>query len=181
MAWNRLTIGYAYFGLSGKNTPKANTDTFKVRAGDDKQPNDADQNITNGDGGGDTDTSETTVEARFTDQDGKTKVLKTYHELMKDIGTYTELKEKASADRRFQDAAGYQKCLEQLYKLKPLFPTISELEIQLSDAEAEMNAAAEANNFDSEEKLSIIVEELQERIRDEKNEEEKWIGGDSVV
>ena len=121
------------------------------------------------------------MEARFTDQDGKTKVLKTYHELMKDIGTYTEMKEKASADRRFQDAAGHQKCLEQLYKLQPLFPTISELEIQLSDAEAEMNAAAEANNFDSEEKLSIIVEELQERIRDEKNEEEKWIGGDSVV
>ena len=49
-----MTIGYAYFGLSGKNTPKANTDTFKLRTGDDEQPNDADQNITNADGGGDT-------------------------------------------------------------------------------------------------------------------------------
>ena len=172
-----VTIGYAYFGLSGKSAPKADTDTFNIR--NDQRPNGTDQIIT--DGGGDSDTSPNTMEARFTDQDGKTRVLKTYHELMKDIDTYNELKEKASADRRFQNAAGYQMCLEQLYKLKPLFPTVAELENQLKDAEAEMNAAANVNKFDSAEKLSVIVEELQERIQEEKNEEEKWLSGNSAV
>ena len=174
-----VTIGYAYFGLSGKNTPKAEPTMDE----NDQQPDDAVQNMTDEGGVNDTSMSATTstLEAKFTDEGGTTKVLKTRHELMKDIDTYNEMKEKARTERRFKEAAGYQKCLEQLDKLKQILPTKAELEKQLKEAEKEMNAAADANNFDAAEKISEAVEKLQEKIKEERNEEETWPGGDSTV
>lgn len=176
-----MTIGYAYFGLSGKNTPKAET----IQPENEQQPNadDADQNQNIIDGGGDStkDTGATTLEANFIDEGGKTKVFKTRYELMKEIDTYINLKENARKNWNFKDAAGYQKCLEQLYKLEPILPTIQDLEKRLKEAEAEMNAAADQDKFESAEKLRVIVAELQEKIREEQSGEEMRLGGDSNV
>ena len=178
-----VTIGYAYFGLSGKNTPKAEN----IKPENEQQPNadDADQNQSSIDGGSDgtNDTGATTLmEANFTgDEGGKAKDFKTRYELMQDIDTYINLKEEARRNRNFKDAAAYQKCLEQLYKLKPTFPTVQDLEKQLEEAEAEMDAAADQDNFELAEKLRVIVAELQEKISEEKNGEEMRVGGDSNV
>ncbi len=176
-----VTIGYAYFGLSGKNTPKAQP----IKQENDHEPNsnadDAHQNSIDEGDDSTNDAGATNLEVKFTDQDGKAKVLKTRYELMKDIDTYIELKEKARENRNFKDAAGYQKCLEQLDKLKSQFPTVPELEKQLKEAEAKMNAAADEDNFDSAEKFRLSVAELQEKIRGEQNGEEMGPGGDSNV
>ncbi len=178
-----VTIGYAYFGLSGKNTPKAETETSKPE--NEQQPNadDAEQSQNVNDGGGDStnDTGATTLEANFTDEAGKAKDCKTRYELMQDIDTYTDLKEDARRNRNFKDAAAYQKCLEQLYKLKPTFPTVQDLEKQLEEVEAEMDAAADQDNFEAAEKLRVIVAELQEKISEERSGEEMRVGGDSNV
>jgi len=174
-----VTIGYTYFGLNGKKAPEAEP----IRNENDQQPDDAVQNMIDEGGVNDTNMSATTssLEAKFTNEGGTTKVLKTRHELMKDIDTYDEMKERACTERRFKEAAGYQKCLEQLDKLKQILPTKAELEKQLKEAEKEMNAAADANNFDAAEKISEAVEKLQEKIKEERNEEETWPGGDSTV
>jgi hypothetical protein len=161
-----VTIGYAYFGLSDKNTPKGEA----VKHKNEQQPNDAIQNAI--DGGSDSGASATIVEVKFTDENGKTKVFQTRHELMKDIDRYEELRKEARTDRKFRDAAGYQECLDQLEKLKPMLPSQAELEKQLQETEAEINAAADTNDFDTAEKLSVIVEELQEKLKEETKEEE---------
>jgi len=161
-----VTIGYAYFGLSDKNTPKGEA----VKHKNEQQPNDAIQNAI--DGGSDSGASSSGVEAKFTDKNGKTKVFQTRHELMKDIDRYKELRKEARTGRKFRDAAGYQEYLEQLEKLKPMLPSRAELEKQLQEAEAEMDAAADTNDFDTAEKLSAVVEELQEKVKEEMKGEE---------
>jgi len=171
-----VTIGYAYFGLSDKNTSKGKA----VRHKNEQQSNDSVQNV-NSTKGNDSGASSTLVEAKFIDENGKAKVFQTRHELMKDIGRYEELRKEARTARKFRDAAEYHECLEQLEKLKSLLPSQTELEKQLHDVEAEMNAAADANDFDTAEKLSASAEELQEKLKEEMKEEESVLASESSV
>jgi hypothetical protein len=171
-----VTIGYAYFGLSDKNTSKGKA----VRHKNEQQSNDSVQNV-NSTKGNDSGASSTLVEAKFIDENGKAKVFQTRHELMKDIGRYEELRKEARTARKFRDAAEYHECLEQLEKLKSLLPSQAELEKQLQEVEAEMNAAADANDFDTAEKLSASAEELQEKLKEEMKEEESVLASESSV
>jgi len=68
-----VTIGYSYFGLDRKNAPKDETDQMS---------NNADQGAN---GRGDGAELEGEEEAKFTNERGETKDIKTRHELMKEL------------------------------------------------------------------------------------------------
>jgi hypothetical protein len=104
----------------------------------------------------------------FTNEKGETKVVKTHHELINEIDRYKELRNKEAVDdAKPQDAAVYQKCVDQLEKLKPLLPTVGELESQLAVAEEEMRAAVDNQDIDDEVKFHKDVINLKKKLKDE--------------
>jgi len=199
-----VTIGYTYFGLSGKNAPDAND---KIGQGDSH----TDDVLGTHDGSY---RSHDTEEARFTyekeeargsvaknhqehikntndlgnkdivhegtmggsDGEQKRKVVKTHHELMKEIDHYDKLLNEAVSKKRFEDAAGHQKRLDQLDQLRAMFPTLAELESQLADVEDNMKAAADRQDFLTAEKFHKDVARLKKKL---KEEEDAAAGGDA--
>jgi len=142
-----VTLAYSYFGLKGKNEPKK--DEYGANGAIDRTI------------GGE--------EAKFTDERGETKVVKTRHGLMKEIDRYEGLREKAEDATEYQDAAEYQKCYEQLEELKQLLPTVEELELELQEAEKEMRAAADRQDYVTAGKFQNDVIKLKEKLEDEKD------------
>ncbi len=137
--------------MSGKNAPK----------------NDVRDAIDRAFGGGDG--ANGGGEAKFTHERGETKVVKTRHGLMNEIDRYGGLREKAENERKFQDAAGYQKCCEQLEQLQQLLPSVEELELQLKEAEEEMRAAADRQDYVTALKLQKDIIKLNKKLEDEKD------------
>jgi hypothetical protein len=145
-----VTIAYSHFGLSGKGEPQndAKDAIDRVVGGD-------------GDNGGE--------EAKFTDEMGETKVVKTRHGLMNEIDRYEGLREKAEDESKFQDAASYQECFDQLEQLQQLLPTVAELELQVKETEEKMRGAADREDYVTAVKLQKDIMELNKKLEDEKD------------
>jgi hypothetical protein len=146
-----VTIAYSYFGLKDKNTLTIEDAKDAI----DQRIKDAVQGAIGGDSGEE--------EAKFTDERGGTKVIRTYHELKNEIKHYEELRKKA-ADT---DACNYQKCLDQLEMLKPSLPTVGELESQLKEAKEKRNAAGNKDDVDDEDKYHKEVIKLRRKLKEE--------------
>jgi len=144
-----VTIAYSHFGLRDKNAPTNDNAKDAIDRGG------------NGANGGE--------EAKFTDERGETKVVRTRHDLMNEIDRYEGLQKKAEDERNFQDAAGYQKCYEQLEQLQQLLPTVEELESQVKEAEEEMRAAVDRQDYVTAGKFQQDVVKLNKKLEEEKD------------
>jgi len=157
-----VTIGYSYFGLSDKNSPNREHPEDE----NNQRNNDAAQHAI---GEGDVKINDGGEEAKFTDEKGETKVVKTHHELMNEIDRYKGLREKAEDEQNFQDAAGYQKCFVQLQQLKPMLPTAKNLESQLKEAQDKMNEAAGTKDYVTADKFQKDCIKLEKKLKEEED------------
>ncbi len=151
-----VTIGYTYFGLNGESE----TAPDQIRRG--HTHTEADQGITDG-----SDTANDNEKAMLTDK-GKRKAIRTHHELNKEIDYYNALLNEAVSDQRFEDAAGHQRYLEQLDNVFT-YPSLAELQSQLTDAENKVRAAADRQDYAAAADFQKDVVRLQNKVKEEED------------
>ena len=154
-----VTIGYNYFGLDGKNAPKLQ----EVKDAIDQKNSDAVQRAI---GGG-------AAEAKFTNDKGETTVIKSRHELEEEINRYDELRKKALDDGNRTEDSRYGDCLSKLIKLKPLFPTATDLKKQIEEARNMLDKAMKEDDYCAVARHATEVMELEAK----KEKEETLDGG----
>ena len=158
-----VTIGYAYFGLSGKNNPNA-----KVKVSEKENPVESESNTNENEqegpkpNGGANETKTT-----FTNESGEVKVIATRHALEGEFNRYDSLCQNAVRDENFEDAAAYQKCLHQLEKLRESFPTVDELKEQIGKARTQLSKAIKDSDFVTAGKLKKEVDPLEKQLESE--------------
>ena len=154
-----VTIGYSYFGLNEKKRG-ANTNG--------QGNNGAAQGANDGDSGVDG-----WEEARFTDERGEEKVVKTHQELNDFIHHYdtllNELDDRSVSYEAAIDQKRYSYCLDQLDKLKEKLPALEQLKSKLAEAEAKTKAAADKQEYGNAEKFHQDVIQLRKKMKEEED------------
>lgn len=156
-----VTIGYSYFGLNEKMRKVVNGKRGSSAAQADDDDDDEDDGTNSGD-------------AKFIDEQGEERVLKTHQDLMDEIDHYDRLLSGLDDDNCYEaagDRRRYSYCISQLDKLKEKLPTNEHLASQLEEAEAKMKAAAEKQEFGNAERYKKVVSQLKKKLKEEKDAE----------
>ncbi len=158
-----MTISYTYFGLSGKiaNDNIGQNSTGAIQGITDGSDTAKDKGTTGGN-----DKSE--GEAMFSDK-GKRMAIRTHHELNKEIDHYNALLTEAVDEKRFLDAAGHQRYLDQLVQLKETFPSLAELQSQLADLQGKERTAADEQDYAAALDFQKDVIKLQNKVKEEED------------
>ena len=148
-----VTLGYSYFGLSGKNNPDS-----KVSEKDSPVSDENEGGEKPNDGGSQTKTT-------FTNKEGETKIILTRQELNKEHKRFEKFRKTALKDGNNEDVADYQKCLNQLEKLRESFPTVDKLKEKIDKARKQQREAVEDEDYDTAGKLKKEVKSLEDKLK----------------
>lgn len=113
-----VTISYNYFGLGGKIDDNSLSQGSTGAVHENTEGSDAAK-----------DEGTTATAGKFNDKE-KRMAIRTHRGLTEEIHRYNALLTEAVHDKRFEDAAGHQRHLDQLDQLKETYPSLVELKSQ---------------------------------------------------